>query len=149
MRVKLTREIGFGNCVIMRGEMIALVTERTDPDLSGKINAGEGVEGGGAGLTAERGVGESRDIRVRTDHGDGGSKRDDALAGFNLASWPYVPRHPNSVYSFGICARNFRHPHTLINDDSIRISDFTIQMQRALSLALLRCSLTPQPQLKQ
>lgn len=46
LRVEFTGEISFGNRGIMRRKMVALVTERADPDLGGEINARESVESG-------------------------------------------------------------------------------------------------------
>lgn len=72
LRVEFAGEIGLGDGVVVRREMVALIAEGTDPDLGGEVDAGEGVEGGGAGFAAERGVREARDVGVRADHGDGG-----------------------------------------------------------------------------
>lgn len=112
--VKFPREIGFRDGVIMRRKMVPLITEGTDPDLGGEVDAGERVEGGGAGFAPERSVRELGNVRMRADQGDGGGERDDALAGFNFASWPNVPCHANSVDAFGICAGNLRHPFVTV-----------------------------------
>lgn len=70
--VELAGEVGLGDRGVVGREMVALVAEGADPDLGGEIDAGEGVEGGGAGLAAERRVGKGWDIRVGPDRGDAG-----------------------------------------------------------------------------
>lgn len=71
--------------------MIALITERTDPDLGSIIHACISIKSGGAGLTAERRVGERRNLRMRTDRRDAGGERDDTLASFDFGARPGVP----------------------------------------------------------
>lgn len=78
--VEFAGEVGFGDGVVVRGEVVALVAEGADPDLGGEVDAGEGVEGGGAGLTTERGVREAGDVRVGTDQSHRRRQRDHALA---------------------------------------------------------------------
>lgn len=107
--VEFAGEVGFGDGVVVRGEVVALVAEGADPDLGGEVDAGEGVEGGGAGLTTERGVREAGDVRVGTDQSHRRRQRDHALARFNLRTGPHVPRHADSVESLGIWARHLRH----------------------------------------
>jgi len=113
VRVEFAGEVGFRDGVVMRGKVVALVAEGADPDLGSEVDAREGVEGGGAGLAAERGVLEAGDVRVGADEGDGGCQRDDALARFHLGAGPHVPRHAHSVNSLGIWARHLRHPRSL------------------------------------
>jgi hypothetical protein len=93
----------------MRREMVTLETERTDPDLSGEVDATERVESGGACFATERSVRETRDVGRRTDQRNCGGEWDDAFAGFYFGAWPNVPCHANSVDTFGICAGDFRH----------------------------------------
>ena len=66
--------------MVVRGDVVARVAEGADPDLGGEVDAGEGVEGGGAGLTTERGVREAGDVRVGTDQSHRRRQRDHALA---------------------------------------------------------------------
>lgn len=108
VRVKLSGEIGFGDSVVMRREMVALVTEGADPDLGGEVDARERVEWGRTGLAAEWRVREARDVGVGADRGDGGGEWDDALAGFDFGAWPHVPCHADSVDAFWICVRHLR-----------------------------------------
>lgn len=109
MGVELPGDIGLRDRIIMRGEMIALIAKRADPDLSSEIDAREGIEDGRARLAAERGIREVWNVRVRTDQADVSSKGDDALASFDLGAGPCVPCHADSVNAFGICVRQFRH----------------------------------------
>ena len=67
LRVEFAGEVGFGDGVVMRGKVVALVTERTDPDLGSEIDAGERVECGGAGFATERGVAETGNVGVGPD----------------------------------------------------------------------------------
>lgn len=89
--------------------MITLVAERADPDLGGEVDAREGVEGGRAGLAAQRRVWERGDVGVGPDRGDAGGEWDHALAGLHLSAWPNVPRHPHSVDPLRVCVRHLRH----------------------------------------
>ena len=73
---------------VVRGEMVALEAEGADPDLGGEVDAGEGVEGGGAGFASEWGVREGGNVRVWPDWGDCGGEWDHALAGVHLRAWP-------------------------------------------------------------
>lgn len=108
--VELAGEVGVGDHGVVRREVVALEAEGADPDLGGEVDATEGVEDGGAGLAAERGVREGGDLRVGADRGDHGGEWDHALAGLNLRAWPRVPRHPDAVDALGIGARHLRHP---------------------------------------
>lgn len=47
--VQLAREIGLGDGVVVKREVVKLETERADPDLGGEVDASERVESGGAG----------------------------------------------------------------------------------------------------
>jgi len=137
--VEFAGEVGFGDGVVVRGEVVALVAEGADPDLGGEVDAGEGVEGGGAGFAAERGVLEAGDVRVGTDEGDGGGERDDALAGFDLGAGPHVPRHAHSVDTLGIWARHLRHPRSLTRGTGNCIS----HGNNSLTLFALQFSILP------
>lgn len=107
--VELPGQIGLRDHTIVRRKMVALIAKGTDPDLGSEVDARERVEHGRAGFASERGIREPWDIRVRTDQGDGGSKWDHAFASFDLGARPYVPCHSDSIDSFRICVRHFRH----------------------------------------
>lgn len=109
LRVEFAGEIRLGDRRVMRREVVALVAERADPDLGGEIHARKGVERGGAGLAAQRRVGKRGDVGVRPDRRDGGGEWDHALRCLHLSAWPDIPRHPDSVDSFGICVCHLRH----------------------------------------
>lgn len=113
--VELAGKIGLRDHTIMRRKMVALITKGTDPDLGSEVDARERVEHGRAGFASERGIREPWDIRVRTDQADGSSKWDHALASFNLGTRPHVPCHSDSIDSFRICVRHFRH--RVLNQD--------------------------------
>lgn len=106
--VELAREVGVGDGGVVGREVVALVAEGADPDLGGEVDAGVGVEDGGAGLAAERRVGERGDVRVGAERGDAGGERDHALAGLHLRARPHVPAHADAVHAFGIHARHLR-----------------------------------------
>lgn len=89
--------------------MTSLIAKRADPNLGGKVNTGKRVKNGGARLTSERRVRESGDLRVRTDRSDRSGEWNNALAGFNFGTRPNIPGHTNSIDSFWICVRHFRH----------------------------------------
>lgn len=91
LRVEFTGEVSLGDHGIMRRKMVALVTERTDPDLGCEVHAREAVKDCGAGFAAKRRVWERGDVWVWTDRGNGGGEWDHALAGFDFGAWPYVP----------------------------------------------------------
>ena len=99
LSVEFAREIGIGDHGIVRKEMVALVIERANPDLSGEDDASVRVENKGIGFAAKRSVGGRGDVKVRADWRNGGSEWDYALDCFNLCLWPYVPTHPNFVDS--------------------------------------------------
>lgn len=107
--VELAGEIGLGDERVVRREVIALVAEWADPDLGGEVDAGERVEDGGAGLAAERRVGERGDVGVEPDRGDAGGEWDHALAGLDLRAGPHVPRHADAVDALGLGVRHLRH----------------------------------------
>lgn len=106
--VELAREVGVGDGGVVGREVVALVAEGADPDLGGEVDAGVGVEDGGAGLAAERRVGERGDVRVGVERGDAGGERDHALAGLHFRARPHVPAHADAVDAFGIHARHLR-----------------------------------------
>lgn len=70
-----------------------LIAKRPDPDLGNEIDTREGVENDRVGLAAKRGIREARNVKVRTNQGDGSSKRDDTLARFDLGAGPCIPCH--------------------------------------------------------
>lgn len=90
-------------------EVIALVAERTDPDLGGEIHATERVEDAGTCLASKRRVRECGDVGVSTDRRDRGGYWDHALASFNLCTRPDVPGHTDSIDSLWICRCHLRH----------------------------------------
>jgi len=101
--IEFGREVGFGDLGVVRGKVVAVVAEGADPDLGGEVDAREGVEDGGAGLAAERRVGErGGNVGVGAEEGDGCSEGDDALARLHLGARPQVPRHSHTVNAFGI-----------------------------------------------
>lgn len=108
MGVELAGEVGVRDGGVVGREVVALVAEGADPDLGGEVDPGEGVEDGGAGLAAERRVGERGDVGVGAEGGDAGGKRDHALAGLDLRARPHVPAHADAVDAFGIHARHLR-----------------------------------------
>lgn len=91
LRIKLPRKMGLRDHGIMRREMASLVAKRADPNLSGKVHTGKWVENGGARLATERCIRKSRDLRMMTDRSDRSSEWNNALAGFNLGTWPNIP----------------------------------------------------------
>lgn len=95
--------------MVVRREGVALETDWADPDLDGEINTSERIESGGASAATERSIRNGLDITVVTDRRDTSSDRDHTLAGFNLGTWPDVPRHTDSVDSFRIHTRHLRH----------------------------------------
>lgn len=97
MGVELAGEVGVRDGGVVGREVVALVAEGADPDLGGEVDPGEGVEDGGAGLAAERRVGERGDVGVGAEGGDAGGKRDHALAGLDLRARPHVPAHADAV----------------------------------------------------
>lgn len=63
LREKLSREIIISNRMIMWGEMIAMETKRTDPDLGGIIDNRKRVEYRSTVSTTKRSVREKRGRR--------------------------------------------------------------------------------------
>lgn len=114
---ELGGEVGFGDGGVVRGEVVALEAERADPDLGGEIGVAEGVEDGSAGAAAEGGVrNEGRRLRrgERLERGVDCRDGDDAVVGFLLRAWKYVPWHANSIYGFDLY--EFRHlPPSLLS----------------------------------
>lgn len=91
LRIKLARQMGLRDHGIMRRKMTSLITERADPNLSGEVDTRKRVKNGGARLATERRIWKSRDLRVMTDRSDRRSEWNNALAGFNLCTWPNIP----------------------------------------------------------
>lgn len=111
MREELGGHVVLGDASVVRGEVVAREAKRADPDLGGVVDAGEGIEEGGARrLAAERWVGEGGrgEGLGRADRRDGGGERDNAAAGLDLGPWPGVPCEANSVRAIGICRRRGR-----------------------------------------
>lgn len=107
--VELGGDVGFGDGGVVVGEVVALVAEGADPEEGGEVDAGVGVEDGGAGLAAERGVREVGNVGVVADRGDRGGQGDDALGGLHLGARPGVPGHADAVDAFRIGLGHLRH----------------------------------------
>ena len=107
LSVEFAREIGIGDHGIVRREMVALVIEMANPDLSGEDNASVRVENKGTSFAAKRSIGERGGVKVRADWRNGGSEWDYTLDRFNLCLWPHVPTHPNSFDSLWLCVCHF------------------------------------------
>ena len=75
----------------MRGEVVAGVAERADPELAVEIDARVGVEAGGASLAAHRVVGDHGHVREDLTRGHHRAERDDAFRRLDLAVGPDVP----------------------------------------------------------
>ena len=108
--IEFGREVRFRDLGVVRGKVVAVEAEGADPDLGGEVDAREGVEDGGAGLAAERRVGErGGNVWVGTEEGNGCGEGYDALARLHLGARPQVPRHAHSVHAFRIRRSHFRH----------------------------------------
>lgn len=110
MGEELGGEVVDGYRRVMRREVVALEAERADPDLGGEIDDGEGVEDGSAGAAAERGVGEEGRGRAGGEgfeRGVDGGDGDDAVVGFLLGAWDYIPWHSDAI--LGLEFHEFRH----------------------------------------
>jgi hypothetical protein len=105
LREEFGGDVGLGDGGVVGREVVPGEAQRADPDLSGEVDAREGVEERGAGrLAAERRVGEWRWGRgvQGAARRHGGGERDDAAAGLDLGARPGVPGEADSVGAVGI-----------------------------------------------